>query len=131
MYALAASLPITLCASSTAAAVSAAYCAAARAAASAIANSLCAFTYSAVAALAFAVSVRRLWLAAANFAACASAAFFFAASAFFAASIWANVGFGVFATAGAVDSVRMAIRANEIARYFFTVRPPGEGLKNK
>jgi len=70
-------------------------------------------------------------LALANFAAWASAAFFFAASTFFAASISANVGLGVFARAGAVVSVRPRARASEIARYFFKLRPPGEGLNNK
>ena len=51
-----------------------------------------------------------------SLAAAASAAFFFSASAFLAASIWARVGFGGFASAGVNVNINMVERLSERTR---------------
>ena len=116
MYASTANLPITRCASCTAAAVSAAYFAAATAWAVAISNSRFARKNKSRAVFAFAVNCFNVRFAAANFFAAASATAFFASSAFFAASISASVGFG-FATAGVDATQSPATSARLIKRY--------------
>ena len=107
---------MTRWACSTAAAVSAACFAAAFACDVATSSSFFAFRYNALAALAFAVSCFRVEFAAANFLAAASAALFLAASAIFAASISARVGFG-FAMAGVDARVSPAMIARLMRRF--------------